>query len=142
MHWPKGIDSKGEIRRQYHHVIDVVPTILECVGIPDPRSSTASPRLPMPGVSMRYTFDDGDAADRHITQYNESIGNRSIYHEGWLAAVVHMVAWEHPHQRADDYATTSGSCTTLARTSASPTTCPSSTPRSSSFSNSCSTPKR
>ena len=104
VHWPKGIASKGEIRSQYHHVIDVVPTILECVGIPDPKIVNGVAQIPMPGVSMLYTFDDGDASDRHVTQYNESIGNRSIYHDGWLAAVVHMVAWEHPNQRADDYA--------------------------------------
>ena len=58
----------------------------------------------MPGVSMRYSFNDGKATDRHITQYNESIGNRSIYHDGWLAAVVHIVAWENPTHRTDDYA--------------------------------------
>ena len=103
VHWPKGFEAKGELRRQYHHVIDIVPTILECIGIPAPKSVNGVPQLPMPGVSMRYTVDDAEAADRHITQYNESIGNRSIYHDGWLAAVVHMVPWEHPPQRTSDY---------------------------------------
>ena len=103
VHWPKGFEAKGELRRQYHYVIDIVPTILECIGIPAPKSVNGVPQLPMPGVSMRYTFDDAKAADRHITQYNESIGNRSIYHDGWLAAVVHMVPWEHPPQRTSDY---------------------------------------
>ena len=79
----------------------------------------------MPGVSMRYSFDDGEAADRHITQYNETIGNRSIYHDGWLAAVVHFVAWEKPNSSArPTMPRTSGSCTTRAKTSASPTIWP------------------
>ena len=104
VHWPKGIKAKGEMRRQYHHVIDVVPTILDAVGIPAPKTVNGIPQLDMPGASMRYSFNDGKATDRHITQYNESIGNRSIYHDGWLAAVVHFVAWENPTLRTTDYA--------------------------------------
>ena len=89
VHWPKGIKAKGEMRRQYTHLIDIVPTILEAVGIPEPKIVNGVEQTPMAGTSMRYSFDDGNAKDRHITQYNEVTGNRSIYHDGWLAAVVH-----------------------------------------------------
>ncbi len=94
VHWPNGIESKGEIRRQYSSVIDVVPTILEAVGIPEPKIVNGHEQTPMAGVSMAYTFDDSDAPERHSTQYNEVSGNRSIYHDGWLAAVVHRAPWE------------------------------------------------
>ena len=103
VHWPKGIKAKGEKRRQYHHVIDIVPTILEAVGVPEPKLVYGVPQLPMPGVSMQYSFEDGNARDRHLTQYNETLGNRSIYHDGWIAAVVHTVLWE-PGHRTEDYA--------------------------------------
>jgi hypothetical protein len=103
-HWPKGIKAKAEKRRQYHHVIDIVPTILETVGIPEPKEVHGVPQLPMPGVSMQYSFNDAKAPDRHITQYTETLGNRSIYHDGWVAAVVHTVLWEDPPNRTTDYA--------------------------------------
>ncbi len=102
VHWPKGIAAKGEKRTQYHHVIDIVPTILEAVGIPAPQTVNGVPQLQMPGVSMQYSFKDANAPDHHITQYNETLGNRSIYHDGWLAAVVHTVNLREPanaHQR-------------------------------------------
>jgi arylsulfatase A-like enzyme len=102
VHWPKGIKAKGEKRRQYHHLIDVVPTILDVVGVPEPKVVYGVEQLPMPGVSMRYSFDDANAKDRHVTQYTETAGNRSIYHDGWLAAVVHTVLWE-PENRTTDF---------------------------------------
>ena len=142
MHWPKGITGKGEKRRQYHHVIDIVPTILEGVGIPEPKIVNGVAQLPMPGVSMQLHVRRRRRRDRHITQYNESIGNRSIYHDGWLAAVVHMVAWETPAIAPTTTPTTSGSCTTRARTSASPTTSPSKYPEKLEFLKRCSTPRR
>jgi arylsulfatase len=95
VHWPKGIESRGGIRRQYASVIDVVPTILEAVGIPAPKVVDGHTQVPISGTSMAYTFDDPDATERHTTQYNEVTGNRSIYHDGWLAAVVHRAPWEH-----------------------------------------------
>ena len=94
VHWPNGIKARGEIRRQYASVIDVVPTILEAVGVPQPKIVNGVDQLPLSGVSMGYSFKDGAAPERHTTQYNEVSGNRSIYHQGWLAAVVHRAPWE------------------------------------------------
>ena len=92
--WPKGIKAKGEIRRQYTHLIDVAPTILEAAGIPEPKMVNGVEQIPMAGVSMSYSFDDAKAKDRHVTQYNECTGNRSIYHDGWMACVMHRAPWE------------------------------------------------
>lgn len=103
MHWPKRITKKGELRRQYHHLNDIVPTILDAVGVPEPQVVRGVEQIPMAGVSMHYTFDHADEKTHHPTQYNEVSGNRSIYHDGWLAAVVHRAAWEHA-PRVDDFA--------------------------------------
>ena len=80
--WPKGFKSKGEVRKQYTHLIDVGPTILEAVGIPEPKVVNGVEQIPMAGTSISYSFDDAAAKHRHITQYNECTGNRSIYHDG------------------------------------------------------------
>jgi arylsulfatase A-like enzyme len=101
--WPKGFRAQGEIRKQYTHLIDIGPTILEAVGIPEPKVVNGVEQIPMAGVSMSYSFDGPNAKDRHITQYNECTGNRSIYHDGWLACVMHRAPWE-DHPRVDDYA--------------------------------------
>ena len=85
MHWPKRIKAKGEVRSQWHHVIDVAPTILEAAKLPEPKSVNGTPQEPIQGVSMLYAVDDPKAADRHLTQYFEIAGNRAIYHDGWLA---------------------------------------------------------
>jgi arylsulfatase len=103
IHWPKGIKSRGEIRRQYTHLIDVAPTILEAAGIPEPKMINGVKQTPMPGNSMIYSFDKANAKDRHVIQYNECTGNRSIYHKGWLACVMHRAPWEGA-PRTDDYA--------------------------------------
>jgi arylsulfatase len=94
VHWPKGIKAKGELRTQFHHVIDVAPTILEVAGLPEPKSVDGTVQSPIEGVSMKYTFDSADAKTRHTTQYFEIFGNRSIYHDGWLAGTVHRPAWD------------------------------------------------
>jgi len=94
VHWPKRISAKGELRPQWHHVIDVAPTILEAAGVPEPKSVNGSPQTSIQGVSMVYTFDDAKAKDRRKTQYFEIFGNRGIYHDGWLAHTVHRAAWE------------------------------------------------
>ena len=94
VHWPKGIKAKGEVRSQWHHVIDIAPTILEAAGLPEPKIVNGTPQTPIEGVSMVYTFDDAKAKDRHKTQYFEIFGNRGIYHDGWLAGTVHRAAWE------------------------------------------------
>jgi arylsulfatase A-like enzyme len=93
VHWPNGIDTKGEIRAQFHHVIDVVPTILEAAGIPAPSSVHGIPQKPIEGISMRYSFDDARAAERRRTQYFEMFCNRGIYHEGWTAVTRHSIPW-------------------------------------------------
>lgn len=92
--WPKGIKAKGEQRTQFHHVIDIAPTILEAAGLPEPKSVNGVKQRPMDGVSMRYSFDDAQAKDRHTTQYFEMFGNRAIYHDGWFARTIHKAPWE------------------------------------------------
>jgi arylsulfatase len=93
MHWPNGFSSKGEIRSQWHHVNDVSPTILEAVKLPEPKMINGVEQSPMDGVSMLYATDNPEAEGRHTTQYFEMFGNRAIYHEGWLARVIHRVPW-------------------------------------------------
>ncbi len=94
VHWPKGIAAKGEVRSQWHHVIDIAPTILEAAGLPEPKSVNGTPQTPIEGVSMVYTFGAAKAKDRHKTQYFEIFGNRGIYQDGWLANTVHKAPWE------------------------------------------------
>ena len=91
--WPKGIEARGEIRQQFHHVIDIVPTILEVAGLPEPYMVNGIAQKPIEGVSMAYTFDDAEAEERHVTQYFEMFGNRGIYHEGWTAVTKHRTPW-------------------------------------------------
>jgi arylsulfatase len=94
MHWPNGFKTKGEIRAQWHHVNDIAPTVLEAAKLPAPTMVNGVEQRPMDGVSMLYCLDDTDAADRHTTQYFEMFGNRAIYHDGWLARVVHSLPWQ------------------------------------------------
>jgi hypothetical protein len=94
VHWPKRIKAKGEIRSQFHHVIDVAPTILEAAGLPEPVSVNGVQQPPIEGVSMLYSFADAEAAERHETQYFEMMGNRGIYHKGWTAVTKHRTPWE------------------------------------------------
>jgi arylsulfatase len=93
LHWPKGIKSKGEIRSQFHHVIDVAPTVLEAAGIPEPKSVNGIEQRAMDGVSMLYSADAAGAKDRRTTQYFEMFGNRGIYHDGWVACTRHSIPW-------------------------------------------------
>jgi arylsulfatase A-like enzyme len=99
IHWPKGIAAKGEVRSQWHHVIDIAPTMLEAAGLPEPKSVNGTPQTPIEGVSMVYTFADAKAPSRHTTQYFEIFGNRAIYQDGWLAGTVHRAAWEFKPRR-------------------------------------------
>jgi len=94
VHWPNGIKAKGEVRSQWHHVIDIAPTILEAAGLPEPKVVNTTPQTPIEGVSMVYTFANAKAKDRHKTQYFEIFGNRGMYHDGWLAHTVHRAPWE------------------------------------------------
>jgi arylsulfatase A-like enzyme len=94
VHWPERIAAKGEVRSQWHHVIDIAPTILEAAGLPEPKSVNGTLQTPIEGVSMLYTFADPKAESTHKTQYFEIFGNRAIYNDGWLAGTVHRAAWE------------------------------------------------
>ena len=87
--WPRGIKAKGELRHQFHHVIDVAPTILEAAKLPEPTFVHGIQQGPLEGVSMAYTFEDAGAEDRHTTQYFEMFVNRGIYHRGWTAVTRH-----------------------------------------------------
>lgn len=87
--WPAKIKEHGAIRNQYHHLVDVVPTILEVTGLPAPTSVNGVKQQPMPGVSMAYTFSDGAAKTRKKSQYYEMLGSRAIWAEGWKAVVWH-----------------------------------------------------
>jgi arylsulfatase len=86
--WPKVITDKGGIRHQFHHVIDIVPTILEAARIRAPKTVDGIKQSPIEGVSMAYTFDKANAtaASRHKTQYFEMFGDRALYHDGWIAS--------------------------------------------------------
>jgi arylsulfatase len=83
--WPAGISASGEVRSQYCHAIDVVPTILDALGIEPPDAVRGVPQSPIQGVSFFHTFADADAATNRTTQYFEMFGHRSIYHDGWKA---------------------------------------------------------
>ena len=106
VHWPKGIESKGEVRSQFHHVIDIAPTVLEAAGLPEPAMVNGVQQKPYEGVSMAYSFDDAMAHDRHTTQYFEMFVNRGIYHNGWTAVTRHSTPWllaEMPAYDADKW---------------------------------------
>lgn len=92
--WPKAIKAKNEVRSQWHHVIDIAPTILEAAGLPEPKSVNGTPQTPIQGTSMVYSFADPKADSTHKTQYFEIFGNRAIHSEGWLAGTIHRAAWE------------------------------------------------
>jgi len=90
--WPARIKDRGGIRTQFHHVIDIAPTILEAAGLPAPEMLNGVPQKPIEGVSMAYTFDDARAPSRRRTQYFEMLGNRALYHDGWIASTIPPVA--------------------------------------------------
>jgi arylsulfatase len=99
VHWPKGIKAKNEIRTQFGHVIDVAPTVLQAIGLPEPKVVNGTPQIPMEGTSLLYSFDDAKAKERHTTQYFEIAGNRAIYHDGWFARTIHRAPWEYKPRR-------------------------------------------
>lgn len=93
--WPKRIKDVGGVRTQFHHVIDVVPTILEAAGIPEPTSVNGVTQKPIEGVSMVYSFADAKAKGNRKTQYFEMFGNRAVYDNGWIATCRHgRLPWE------------------------------------------------
>ncbi len=85
VHWPKGIKARGEVRTQFTHAIDMVPTVLDSLGIEPPSEIRGVTQSPIQGFSLKDTFDNGKAESRHHTQYFEMFGHRSIYHNGWRA---------------------------------------------------------
>ena len=101
--WPKGIKATHQVRSQWHHVIDVAPTVLEAASLPEPTSVNGTVQSPIEGVSMLYSFDQPAAKSTHTTQYFEIFGNRAIYHEGWFAGTVHRAPWEKaPRQKLQE----------------------------------------
>jgi arylsulfatase A-like enzyme len=93
VHWPNGVTDKGNLRNQFHHVIDVAPTILEAAGLPAPLSVNGIQQAPLEGVSMLPMLRDGNAPETHDLQYFEILGNRGIYHQGWTAVTKHRTPW-------------------------------------------------
>lgn len=94
IHWPAGIQAKGEIRHQFAHVIDVAPTVLEAARLPHPQSVNGTQQEAIEGTSMLYSFNEAEAPERHTTQYFEMFGNRGIYHNGWTAVTKHRTPWK------------------------------------------------
>ena len=94
IHWPKGSRTRAACARQFSHVIDIAPTILEAAGLPEPKSVNGTVQTPIEGTSMVYAFNDAKAAERHTTQYFEMFGNRAIYNEGWFARTIHRAPWQ------------------------------------------------
>src|SRR5258706_2828789 len=92
--WPKRIKAANQMRSQWHHVIDVAPTVLEAASLPEPKSVNGTVQTPIEGVSMVYTFDQPDAKSTHKIQYFEIMGNRAIYQDGWFAGTIHRAPWE------------------------------------------------
>jgi arylsulfatase A-like enzyme len=107
IHWPKGFESRGEVRDQYHHCTDIVPTILECCGLAMPDVVDGVRQTPLAGVSMRYSFDDRDTATRKETQYYEMLSTRGLWHKGWKVSTEHG-----PMINRGALTTTAGSCFT------------------------------
>ena len=108
MSWPGHIKDVGGIRRQFHHIIDIAPTILQATGIAQPETINGVKQRPIEGVSMDYTWDkvNANAPTRHATQYFEMLGNRAIYHEGWVAATTPAtLPWELSSKPAPDVIT-------------------------------------
>jgi arylsulfatase A-like enzyme len=95
--WPRGIKARGEIRDQYHHAIDIVPTILDVLGVEAPETIKGHVQSPMDGVSMRTSFDNASSPSPRKTQFYAMLGSRSIWHEGWKAVTTHPVlsGWGH-----------------------------------------------
>ncbi len=93
VHWPNGIEAKGEVRSQFSHVIDVAATVLDAAGIPEPLSVNGVQQMPIHGRSMVPSFADAAAPEHRETQYFEMFVNRGIYHQGWTACTRHSTPW-------------------------------------------------
>jgi len=101
--WPKHMTATNEVRTQWHHVIDIAPTVLEAAHLPEPTSVNGTVQSPIEGVSMMYSFENPKAVSPHKTQYFEIMGNRGIYHDGWFAGTIHRAPWEmQPRRKLQD----------------------------------------
>ena len=95
VHWPSQITDAGGLREQFTHVIDIGPTLLEIIGLPQPEVVDGIEQLPMQGTSLAYSFNDATAPERHTQQYFEMYGNRAIYKDGWWAAsMLPRIPWD------------------------------------------------
>ena len=94
IHWPKGIKTKGEVRSQFGHVVDIAPTVYEAVNVPAPKKVNGIDQDPLEGKSLVYSFDNATAKETHTVQYFEMFGNRAIYSDGWYARTIHRPAWQ------------------------------------------------
>ena len=92
--WPKRIKDGGGLRSQFHHLIDIAPTILEAAGLQAPQTVNGVAQKPIEGTSMVYSFDAASAPDHRTAQYFEMLGNRAIYKDGWVAATQHGIPWK------------------------------------------------
>jgi hypothetical protein len=89
--WPRGMKARGQIRHHYHHAIDIVPTILDVLGVAAPGAIKGHVQAPFDGVSMRYSFDDPSGLSARRTQFYSMLGSRGIWHDGWKAVTSHVV---------------------------------------------------
>lgn len=104
VHWPKGIKAKGEVRNQYHHSTDIVPTILECIGIEMPDTFRGVKQHPLSGVSMKYSFDaKPDAPTQKKKQYYAMLGTRGMWADGWKAVALHAPLTGKGHFDQDEW---------------------------------------
>lgn len=108
VHWPRRIRQTGGVRHQYHHVSDLVPTVLDLVGVGAPEVYKGTPQMPLHGISMAYTFDQAEAPTRKQTQHFELVGDRALWHRGWKivarhekGADFHQDRWELYHLDRD-----------------------------------------
>ena len=92
--WPARIKDRGGLRQQFMHIIDVVPTLYEVIGITPPTELNGVPQRPIEGISFAYTFDDAQAKEQHTMQYFEMGANRGIYHDGWMASALSFPPWQ------------------------------------------------
>jgi arylsulfatase A-like enzyme len=101
--WPAGMKARGELRTQYHHAIDLVPTILDCLGVQSPETIKGHVQSDFDGVSMRYSLDDASAAGARETQFYSMLGSRAIWHNGWKAVTNHPTISGWSHFNDDDW---------------------------------------
>ena len=101
--WPKGARARGELRHQYHHAIDIVPTILDVLGVERPETIKGHTQSPLDGISMRGSVDDASADSGRRTQFYSMLGSRAIYHEGWKAVTTHPTVSGWAHFNADEW---------------------------------------